>query len=465
MARVVETDVTVVGGGLSGLATAHYVAGTGLDVHVLEKSKRTGGTIETRTEDGFLVDCGPNSALDTTPLLGEMFGSLGILEARRYAADSAKNRYIVRGGRLRTLPMSPPSFLTSRLFSASAKWRLLREPFVKPSDPDAEETLAAFVERRLGRELLDYAINPFVSGVYAGRPEELSVRAAFPRLHQLEQRYGSLIRGAAKGRRERRRRESGGEASKQSARLFTFVGGMQTLVDALSNERPDATHTGVEVTAVRRSDTRFEVDAAGDGGDRTYRSRVLVFAIPAYALASVPIEFEFGVRDAVASIPYPPVSMVFLGYRERPTPLPLDGFGFLVPEKEGRNILGTIWSSTLFPGRAPSGGAAFTTFVGGSRQPDRALLPNGQLTDLVRGDLENLIGVHREPDVVHVKLWDRAIPQYNVGHTAIVNELESFESRTPGLFISGNFRGGVSVSDCVKQAHALGSRIADWLGA
>jgi oxygen-dependent protoporphyrinogen oxidase len=460
MAHIVETDVIIIGAGLSGLATGHYLAESGLDVQILEKSSRTGGTIETRRQEGFLIDCGPNSALETTPLLGEMFGALGIDKSKQIAADAAKNRYIVRDGKLVALPMSPPAFLKTSLFSRSAKWRLLREPFIPPSDPGLDESLAAFVERRLGREMLDYAINPFVSGVYAGKPETLSVRAAFPRLHELEQQYGSLIKGAIKGRKERRKKAKSGETSKQSAPLFTFAAGMQTIVDALREARNGAVHTGVNVTSVRRRDQYYEVDAATPAGDRTYKSRALVLAIPAYALAGLAVEFEFNVRDALASIPYPPVSMVFLGYRGTPTAVPLDGFGFLVPEKEGRDILGTIWSSTLFPGRAPAGGAAFTTFVGGSRQPKKALLPEGELTGAVRADLKRLLGVNRDPDVAYVRLWERAIPQYNVGHADIINALESFEARTPGVYITGNFRGGVSVSDCVKQAHALGAKVS-----
>jgi oxygen-dependent protoporphyrinogen oxidase len=461
MANIVETDVTIVGAGLSGLATAHFLATKGLDVQVLEKSARTGGTIETHRQDGFLIDCGPNSALDTTPLLGEMFVALGIDRNTQYAADEAKNRYIVRDGELRALPMSPPAFLKSRLFSRSAKWRLLREPFIAPSDPAVDETLADFVERRLGREMLDYAINPFVSGVYAGRPESLSVRAAFPRLHELEQRYGSLIKGAIRGRKERKRRETSGETSKQSARLFSFAGGMQTLVDALSDARAGALHTGVLIAAVRKRDDYYEVDAFIDGGDRTIRSRALVFAIPAYALAGLPVEFDFTVRDPLASIPYPPVAMVFLGYRDVPTDVALDGFGFLVPEKEDRTILGTIWSSTLFAGRAPAGGTAFTTFVGGSRQPEQALLPEEELVAAVGAELRALLDVDNAPDVAYVRRWERAIPQYNVGHLDMVGALEEYERQTPGLYISGNFRGGVSVSDCVKQAHALSERVLE----
>lgn len=463
MPDILETDVTIVGGGISGLATAYYLNARGIEVQIVEKSDRAGGTIETTQKGGFLIDCGPNSALDTTPLLGKMFDDLGIAGSRRDARDKAKNRFIVKDGRLCALPMSPPAFLRSPLFSRAAKLRLLREPFVRPSEPDLDESLADFVERRLGREMLDYAINPFVSGVYAGAPESLSVRAAFPRLHELEQQYGSLIKGAVKGRRERKQRAKKGEASKQAARLFSFAGGMQTIVNALAEARNEAVHTGTSIVSVRRADYGYEVDAATPTGDKTIRSRSLVFAIPAHAFDHVSIEFDFPVGSALAAIPYPPVSMVFFGYRDVPTEDPLDGFGFLVPEKENRNILGTIWSSTLFSGRAPEGGTALTTFVGGSRQPELALLPEGELVGAVQADLKKLVGVRRDPDVIYVRVWERAIPQYNVGHLDFIREVEAFESRMPGLYISGNFRGGVSVSDCVKQAHVMGARVSEAL--
>jgi oxygen-dependent protoporphyrinogen oxidase len=464
MADIVETDATIVGAGISGLAAAHYLASRGIDVQILEKQPRTGGTIETRRRDGFLIDCGPNSALDTTPLLGELFDDLGVTSSREYARDAARNRYIVRDSRLHALPMGPPAFLKSPLFSSSAKLRLLREPFIPPSDPDKDVSLAEFVERRLGREMLDYAINPFVSGVYAGVPESLSVRASFPRLWELEQRYGSLIKGAVKGKRERSREEKKGERSKQTARLFSFTAGMQTVVDALARARGESIHVGADTTAVRRTDDGFEVDATVGGRDRTFKSRALILAIPAHSYAAMPFEFDLPVAERLAGIDYPPVSMVFFGYESSPTDVPLDGFGFLVPAKEERGILGTIWNSTLFSNRAPEGGASLTTFVGGSRQPQQALLPEGKLTDVVQADLRDLLLVRREPDVVYIRRWERAIPQYKVGHLDIIRDVEELEAITPGLYLTGNFRGGISISDCVKQAHSLGSRVASWLG-
>jgi oxygen-dependent protoporphyrinogen oxidase len=460
MSNSIETQVTVVGAGISGLTTAFYLQSAGLEVEVLEKSPRVGGTIDTRHKDGYLIDCGPNSALETTPLLGEMFASLDIEEKLRYASDDASNRYIVRYGRLIALPMTPPAFFKTPLFSAGAKLRLLKEPFVPPSPPEADEDLASFVERRLGREMLDYAINPFVSGVYAGRPEALSVRAAFPRLHEIEQTYGSLIKGTIKGRKERRKRESAGESSKQSARMFSFAGGMQTIVDALGERLGESVRTSVTIDAIRRRGDGFEVEATSASGAVTIRTERLLLSIPAYAVSSLPFEFDVPVADALGSITYPPVTMIFLGFDSSPGGRALDGFGFLVPEKEKRRILGTIWSSTLFENRAPVAGAGLTTFVGGARQPELASCSDEELTGIVLSDLRDLMGVTKDPDLVYIRRWPRAIPQYAVGHLDIVKTLEGVEAEIPGLHITGNFRGGISVSDCVKSARSVASAIA-----
>ena len=250
MSETCRADVAVIGAGISGLSTAHYLARLGHDVQIIEKSDRTGGTIETEKVDGFLIDYGPISALDTSPLLGEMFDHLGIASSLEYASAKAKSRYIVRDGRLHALPTNPGAFIRTGLFSGSAKLGLLREPFVRPGDPNDDESLAEFVKRRLGREFLDYAINPFVSGVYAGVPERLSARASFPKLYELEQRYGSLIKGAIKGRRQRRQR---GDKSKVAARMFSFRDGMQTVVDALSAELSGRIVTGASAQSGHRA--------------------------------------------------------------------------------------------------------------------------------------------------------------------------------------------------------------------
>lgn len=456
MALTIKTDVIILGGGISGLSTAYFLRRNGLNVRVLEKQERAGGSISTYLRDGFLIDRGPNSTLDTTPILHLLFRDLQIEDEVEYANEKASNRYIVRNGKLQKLPMNPLAFFASGLFSVRAKLGLLRELFVKPADPGQDESLAEFVVRRLGREFLDYAIDPFVSGVYAGVPEALSVRSAFPKLWELEQSYGSLIKGALLGARKRRKRA---EASKQKARLLSFRKGMQTLTDALSAHLKEDLHLGVSVQKILPTAEGYEIHARTKHEMAKFCARRLVFAIPAHTLAELPVGFDFPIREALRRIPYPPVTMVFFGYNGNPSPRPLDGFGFLVPRAERRQILGTIWSSSIFSGRAPVGGAAFTTFVGGTRQPEIALLPDERLREIVLKELKDLLGVTQKPDVVEIARWEKAIPQYNVGHGEVVRAIEAFEDNHPEIFVSGNFRGGISVSDCIKNAFELSRKL------
>lgn len=448
MSRAIDADVVVVGGGISGLACALGSERQGARVIVLEAEARVGGCIGTLREQGCLLESGPNSALDTTPLIGSLLDTLGISAERLPASPAAANRYVVRNGALHALPLSPLAFLATPLFSLRAKLRLLREPFIAPGAPGVEESVADFVHRRLGDEFLDYAINPFVGGVYAGDPHALSVGAAFPRLHALEQAHGSLIRGQLRGARARRHNP---EKSKQSAPMFAFRGGMQTLTDAMAR-RLSRIETGARVTHVVPGSGGFALQATGAGGRCTYRARAVVLAVPAWTAAELVAPVAAAAAEALAAIPYPPVAVVHSIYRRGAIAHPLDGFGVLVPEREGRRILGTIFSSTLFAGRAPEGRLLLTTFIGGARQPGLAQLDEREIAGIAQTEHEFLLGAAGRPEFVRVRRWPRAIPQYNIGHAARIGELEQAERGFPGLFFCANYRGGVSVGDCIKSA-------------
>lgn len=457
MPKNLKTDVLIIGAGISGLATAHFLENHNVQVNILEKESYSGGNIRSQRMESFLVEYGPNSTLDTTPLLHQLFIDLDIENFVEYAKPNAKKRYIVRNGQLNALPMGPLHFLKSDLFSKSAKLRLLKEPFISPSNTNKEESLADFVKRRLGQEFLDYAINPFVAGVYAGVPEKLSVRSAFPKLYELEQTYGSLFKGAI-GVAIKRRKSN--ETSKQRARLFSFQDGMQTIIDALVKQFSNRIYTDSKIDFIRKQHSGFEVAFRSNNEFHSIRCSSLLFVIPTHSFAGLNFEFDFPIRNQLNQVSYPPVTMVFFGYHENPAKIPLDGFGFLIPEKENRNILGTIWSSTLFSNRAPTGGVALTTYIGGSRQPENALKPKEQIINMVEQDLQDLMGIDKKPDFVEIKRWDKAIPQYNLGHQEIIDSIEACEKEYPGLYLSGNFRGGISVGDCVKQANVMSEQIA-----
>lgn len=451
----VPGSVVIVGAGISGLTAAYFLRRAGVDVTVLERENAPGGTMRTLRDGGWLVESGPTSALETTPLFGTMFDGLGITGERLYADPASDRRYILRDGVLHPLPMSPGAFLSSSLWTLRGKLRLLREPLIGRAAK--EETIAEFVERRLGREFLDYAINPFVAGVYAGNPEQLSVRAAFPKLYALEEKYGGLVRGMIGGARERKRRA---EKAKDRARMFSFAGGMETFPRAIGRYLGDALRCGCDVTGVaREADGTWTVTAAGAAGQARVRGENLILAVPAPVAARLIRPFAPDLASAMEAVFYPPVAEVFLGFPSGAMTRALDGFGYLIPAKERRNILGTIWSSSLFPGRAPAGHVALTTFVGGSRQPDLAALSEKEIVDLVVAELRSIMGVTGEPVYRKVFRWDRAIPQYNLGYLEFVGRIAALEERHRGLFLCANYRGGIAVGDCVMSGEKTARRI------
>ncbi|MGZ8273062.1 MAG: protoporphyrinogen oxidase [Burkholderiaceae bacterium] len=455
-------DVLVVGAGLSGLVTAYRAKRAGLGVAVFEAESRPGGVIGSERRAGALFERGPNSGLDTTPLINAMLSDLGIAAERVDGSKASSKRYVVRGGQLLPLPTSPGAFLRTRLFSVGAKVRLFAEPFIGKAPPDAEESIARFVRRRLGPEFLDYAIEPFVAGIYAGDPESLSVPAAFPRLHALEQRYGGLMRGAIMGARERRKNAG---KSKNAASSFSFREGMQTLTDALARAIGNV-DCEVKVQRVeRRSDGSFVVAGERFGMAFERAARAVVIATPAHAASEMVLKLAPGAAAALKDIPYPPVTVVASAYRRRDILHPLDGFGFLAPAKERPAVLGTLFSSTMFENRAPSEVAVLTTFVGGRRNPELAMAGDAEVRSAVQAELSRLVGAGAEPMWSEITRWTRAIPQYTMGHLQRIAAVEEAERAMPGLHFCANYRGGVSIGDCVKAGHATADRLAAQLKA
>ncbi|KAB2879268.1 protoporphyrinogen oxidase [bacterium] len=449
--------ITIIGAGISGLTLAWWLHKEGLDVTVVESDSSVGGTMKTLRDGDWLIETGPNSALATTPLFDTLSRELGIESEICFSKPSAKKRYILRDGKLHMLPMSPLSFLNSGLWSCGAKWRLLKEPFI--SRADKEETLAQFVERRLGREFLDYAINPFVAGVYAGDPAQLSVRDAFPKLYALEKEHGSLIRGAMK---KKKRSADDGSVAKNRAEMFSYRMGMQSLPLALHKALGNRVRTGIRVHALSRSgnDTgEFIIKAEENGRAVEWMSDKIVLAVPAYTAGKCVEDLAPETADILKSISYAPAAEIFLGYPASAVRMNLDGFGFLIPEKEKRSILGAIWTSSIFDGRMPEGHVAFTVFVGGARQPELVDQNESALTVLAETELNLIMGIQGSPVYSRVHKWIKAIPQYRIGHGQMMNKLAKTERSMSGLYFTGNYRGGISVGDCLMQSDQLAKRI------
>ncbi|MFQ6675694.1 MAG: protoporphyrinogen oxidase [Fidelibacterota bacterium] len=451
-------SVVVIGGGIAGLTAALKLKQAGIKVTLLERNSRLGGAICSVREGGFLVEQGPNTILETSPRVGRLIQELGLEREKVYAGESSRIRYVVRGGKPIPLPLSPVAFFRSPLFTSSAKWRLLKEPFIPPWRDEKEETLSHFVRRRLGQEFLDYAVNPFVAGVYAGDPETLSTRHGFPRLFRLEQRYGSLIRGQIKGAKERRER---GEPSRQTARIFSFLEGLKTLPDAFERALGPRVIKNARTEDIAIANGKWRVTFADDRGEkRGIFADSVVYAVQARELPNLTINGRsVSSLSDFREIYHPPLSVVALGFRRLDVDHPLDGFGMLIPEVEGFNSLGVLFSSSLFPSRAPVGSVLLTAFVGGARQPEHALKGEGELVDMILKDLRILLGINSRPTFVHHVFWEKSIPQYNVGYGRFKKKLDRFESEHPGLFFSGNYRGGISIPDTMETSIKVAERV------
>ena len=450
--------VAVIGGGVTGLTAATELRRAGVEVTVFEGAARPGGVVAAEREDGWLRELGPNSLLEGTTEIAEFIDGLGLGPRRLYASPEAKRRYIVRGGRPVALPASPLGFVTTPLFSARAKLRLLGEPWRPRGRTDAEETVADFVTRRLGPEFLDYAINPFVAGVYAGDPRRLSVRQAFPKLFAIEQEHGSLIRGALA-----HRNTSGGP----KGRIFSFPEGLGEIATAAAARLGGALRLNHRVQTVVRANGGWRLGISAEGHEETAEFNAVVCALPADALAALPFA---GVPEAAGlatlrEIAHPPVVSVFTGYRREQVAHALDGFGLLMPEVERGRILGTLFSSTLFPGRAPEGHVALTTFIGGMRAPDLATRDDEALRALVAEELGRLLGVRGDPVVFRVQRWPRAIPQYAPGYARFKEAMATAERGAPGLFLGGNSRDGISLANCIGSGRRLAREVTAFMSA
>ncbi len=464
-------NVAIIGGGITGLTAGYLLKKKGIGVSIHDAQERPGGVIRTTRSGGFLAEHGPNSIMLTSPVIMELVGDLGLADRVCAPGDIAKNRFIVRGKKPLPLPGSPGSFLATPLFSPRAKLRLLLEPFIRRSPADADETLGDFVRRRIGREFLEYAINPFVAGVYAGDPERLSVRHSFPKLHALEQRYGSLIRGQVFGAGERKARA---EKGKNDAGMISFDLGLQLLTDTLAERLGRDLKQRRVISALTRSAAGWHVDpgedqAAGGGppaaGGRATAFDTVLYAGSAHALSTMRIGNGAAADlSALSDIHYPPVSSLVLGFRRDAVGHLLDGFGVLVPEAEPFAILGALFSSSLFPGRAPEGHVTLTCFLGGTRRPETAVGETGELVETALRDLRKLLDVRGEPVFVHRAFYERAIPQYNVGYGRFLDAMSRAEAAHPGLFIAGNYRDGISLGNSIVSGHDVAGRIAEYLG-
>lgn len=450
--------VAIVGAGIAGLACAHRLAASpdGCDVVVLEASDRAGGHLRTERIDEFLYERGPNGFLDNAPDTLALVDALGLGAEVVPSQDQARRRFVFRDGRLRLLPGSPAAFLTSDVLSFGAKLRIAREPFA-PQRPDGDETIHAFAARRLGREAADILVDPMVSGIYAGDARQLSLRAAFPKMWELEDQHGGLFRALLA--RRRKVRASGAPVGSPLGRLTSFANGMETLPKALAARLGGRLRLGSPVSSLTRAaGAGAQWKIALETGEHLSADHVVI-AVPPPAASALLGPIDATLAATLATIPLAPLVVVALGFDRAALGHPLDGFGFLVPRGQGVRILGALWESSVYPGRAASGHALIRVMTGGAHDPSVVDLTDDQLLGLVRGNLLTTMGIRAEPGMVRIIRHRNAIPQYIVGHLDRLARIDAALMRLPGLHLTGHGYRGVGINATIADAVSLAARL------
>lgn len=461
--------VIVVGGGISGLATAWLLrdkaqrAGVELDLTLLEKEERVGGKIWSIKADGYTCEWGPNGFLDSKPQTLELCSAIDVNGNLHRSNDNARKRFIFSGGELHRLPENGSSFLKSRLISWPGKLRLALEPtpFIAKAPQGVDETLAAFGRRRLGKEALDKLIAPMVSGIFAGDPETMSLVSCFPRIAELEREYGGLVRAmimlAKKKKRERAEGKAVSSAAGPGGVLTSFREGIQFLTDTLAASLGDVVKMASPVVAVDKGQSVPYRLRCADGSEQ--EADVVIVAAPAFATATMLAGLDAGISGVLRQIPYASMTVICSGYERDRVAHPLDGFGYLVPKSEGRSILGTLWDSSMFENRAPEGKVLLRSMMGGACFPEYIKLGDDEVAARVKRDLKYMMGIDADPSFVRIFRHEQAIPQYTAGHGIRLKALAAGLSEHPGLILTGNSYRGIGLNDCVAAAQRASDEV------
>jgi len=476
-------QIVVIGAGISGLVCAHRLKSSGVDVVLIEKSSRAGGVIQSDRIGNYLIERGPNSSRGTRELMA-LVDDLG-LAGEMVEGDPKAPSFIYFGGALHRVPMGPAGLIMTDVLSIGSKLRLLTEPFRSARRSEEEESVDSCFARRLGPQLARRVVAPFVSGIYAGDSRSLSIQAAFPGLAALERDHGGIVKGAFKELGSARKASAGSTAPapqhsqagsagaqkrRRTPRLASFREGMIVLPQRLAQSLGEDFMSGcgdINLSTSGRLESgdegvaggRFLVRFSRAGGIEAILCDRVVIGTPAWAAADLTRSLSGELAALLDEIQYPRLAVVCLSYDERAVRAPINGFGFLAVPGEGLSILGCVFSSSLFPNRAPDGKLLFTVFVGGALNPGAAELADSDLVALVHEDLGKVLRISGDPGTVAITRYERSIPQYNIGHAARVRRIEELVDQMPGLALVGNYLHGVSTGDCIKEADRVARQI------
>jgi len=444
-------EIVIVGGGISGLSTAYFLLKKNpqLDIKIIEAEKRAGGKIITENISGFLCEAGVNGFLSNKPSTIALSKELNIEPIK--GSEASKRRFILIDGSLKEVPVNPVKFFLSPLLSLSGKIRMLCEYFIPTIKEEIDESVESFVSRRVGREFYEKLIDPMSTGIYAGDPARMSMKSCFPRVYFLEKKYGGLIKGLIALKKEKK------DAKAQpSAVLMSFKTGMGELIKSLENSLSSRILKGKKVLSIGKNSNHFTV-YLNDG--TSIDAEKVILACPAHESAEILKEIDIEISDILKTIPYPPLSVVAFGFKKEQIGFGTSLYGFLIPHREKRKILGCLFDSSIFPNRAPEGYVLLRTMIGGRRAPELALLPDEKLIDVALSELRDILKIKGEPDFVKIFRWQKAIPQYEVGHEEKLQRIERILKNHSGIYLTGNAYRGVSVNDCIENSLKLADRV------
>lgn len=456
--------ILVVGGGISGLTIAYRLQQLLpiADIEVWEANQRLGGAVWTETENGFTIEHGPNGFLDNKSSLLNLAHELGLGPRLIPGSEAArKNRFLFVNQRLQQLPGGLGSLFTTPLLSWPGKFRMLAEPLVHRRNSKME-SVAAFATRRFGREAAEVFIDPLVTGIHGGDPALLDVRSAFPRLADWEAKFGSVLRGVIQSRRQRKREALQQGSAVTPQRMWSFPNGLREVIEALTGKLNIPPRRDLPVSRIHRSENTWSIHGAEKA---PHFCDCVVLACPAPQQAKLIAPFESRLSELIGEIAYNRIAVVALAFRESDVPNRPDGFGFIAPQRTGRDILGAQWCSSIYPNRAPNGLALWRVLCGGWNRPEVVDWPDDQLLRAVRQELQLAQGVVASPVMSKIIRWPQAIPQYLVGHPEKLQAIDRLTAKHPGLFLAGNAYRGIALNDCVENADRVANAVVEYLRA
>lgn len=452
-------DVIIIGAGIAGLSAGFELYKNNIDFQILEPANRAGGSIKTVKIGDYLVESGPNTFNSLSKEIMELVKDLDIEDLLQAANPQVKKRYIYRNGQLMPVPSTLKEFIKTNILSREGKMMLLEELFIKKENK--EETVQDFIERRFGREILKNFIQPYLNGIYAGDVQKLSANAIFPKLKELETKYRSIICGMFLSQKSR--------SSFKGLTLYSFINGMETLPDKIYNQLKNKITLDAKDIEISRAKDFYIVNFKSNNKIINYTANAILFALPAHNMSEFAYLFPKSYASEITQIEYAPIATVVQtvdkSIAETRLGMPIEGFGFLCTKEPHRKLLGTVWTSSVFPNRAPSDKILLTSYVGGALNKKITDQSEEEIANLTAKEVSESMQISNPAllETIYVKVHTNAIPQYNLGHMSRIKKIEELMDKNYGLFFTGNYLYGISINDTVKTSKLIVERIKRFL--